>query len=209
MDVLIGPRKNIEIFRCLNDKQYRFVHEYHVHLNAKRAAMATGTKNAASAAVVGHKMLKIAKVRRAIRYLEEKVVAECMLTAELVRHKIALVLTFKPSRYFRNGGNGGWYATQEQMDNLPDEIAELITEIQQKTTTTKDSKNVLYWVKFMSKDKSLELSVRITHAEKHRDDERLQINWDDLMSNSRNGLSRDDSIQKRIESVKKKGTTES
>jgi hypothetical protein len=208
-EALIKPRKDIAVFSGLTDRQYRFVHEYFVHHNGVKAALAAGTKGPKNAAVMACKMLKNPKVRRAIQFLDKKALKDCLLSAEMIRNKIALVLTFKPYKYFRSGGNGGWYATEEQLDDLPDEVHELIIEIQRKTVETKGVTEVLFWIKFMSKDKSLELGARYTLTEKHINDNRHQTNWDDLhSSNGKNGEGVDHLIRKRIELVKKVATDE-
>jgi len=162
---LAKPRKDPDVLLGLTDKEYRFVHEYPVHYDGTRAVIAA-KYSPKVAAVTACKMLKKTHIKNAIRYLERKYIEQCTLTALEVRERVALILRFQPARYFDVGGDGGWFTDREGLDRLPDWVHELVVEIQRKMVKNGDEE--LFWVKFMSKDKALELACRYTLTEKHQ-----------------------------------------
>lgn len=180
MGALAAPRKDHSILHGLTDKEYRFVHEYVLDYNATRAAIAAGYSER-SAQPTSSVMLKKTHVAAAIRHLERKVIARCIINAENVREKIGQILYFKPAKHFDEGGDGGWYTTKEGLQQLPDYVHELITEVQRKTT---EEGQEFFWIKFMSKDAALQLAARYTlgigEEPSKGDDKPATMDWSKL-----------------------------
>jgi hypothetical protein len=173
----------------ITDKQRVWINEYLIDMNGTRAARVAGFKHPDVAAA---KLLNpdkyplvAAEVRKA---LAEKQLSSLM-TAEEVRRYIHTTLKFCPGDYFLPGHKGnqrGWLIEEEDYRRLPQEIRQLVEEMETRTQVvetpdgTRVTKNYL-WVKFVSKTVALGLAAKYSQTEKHSVGVGVtQVPWDEL-----------------------------
>lgn len=83
----------------LTPKQAAFVQEYMIDLNATQAVLRAGYQmTEAAAAVHGSKLLRNAKIQKAIQEARKDIEARCRVTADWVLEQIAAIATDEEAR---------------------------------------------------------------------------------------------------------------
>lgn len=112
----------------------------------------------------GSKMLQRPRVRAIVEALMRQHEAECKLNASYVRQFIHDVLEFCPAMCFEPGRRAGsWRLRAEEVQKLPPAVQRLIVSV----SVVVDPQGTEWFdVKFVSKEKALELAARYTLIQK-------------------------------------------
>jgi hypothetical protein len=174
----------------ITDKQRVWITEYLIDLNGTRAARVAGYQHPDVAAA---KLLNPAKfplvaaeVKKALAQKE----LSALMTADEVRRYIHTILKFCPGDYClpgRKGNQRGWLIEEGDYWRLPQDIRQLIEEVEERTQVvetragTKVTKKFL-WVRFVSKTAALALAAKYAFTEKHSVVQVQGLNWDELFA---------------------------
>jgi hypothetical protein len=188
MSAIRQPKKRGRPHR-ITDKQRVWINEYLIDLNGARAARVAGFKHPDVAAA---KLLNPAKfplvaaeVQKALAQKE----LSSLMTAEEVRRYIHTTLRFCPGDYFlpgRKGNQRGWLIEEEDYRRLPQEIRQLVEEMEARTQVVETpdgarvTKNYL-WVRFVSKTVALGLAAKYSLTEK-QSIVQTAVPWDALFN---------------------------
>jgi phage terminase small subunit len=119
--------------RGLNAKQRRFCLEYVVDLNATQAAIRAGY-SPRTAGVIGHKLLKNAKVEHEIAQKQQEIAGKTGINAERVLQEYGKIAFLSVKKLFDSEGN------LLQVPDMPDEVADAIAglDVSHRRTITDD-----------------------------------------------------------------------
>ncbi len=190
-------RKALEYFipqqtKPITSKQSRFVEEYIIDFNVRRAAAVAGIgEQYASGLVTGRLMPKVyAEITRRIAELE--FVSE--LKAEYVRQYIKDVLELCPTDFFLPAPEGGWLIAQGDYGKLPHSVKRLIESIELRNIRG----NTFLAVQFVSKSASLAMAARYTLTQ-HIDATVTAVPWDQLMQEVKDSSgTTEDAVEERV-----------
>jgi hypothetical protein len=158
-----------------------------IDMNGARAARVAGFKHPDVAAAKLLNPDKYPLVAAEIKMALAQRELRALMTAEEVRRFIHTTLRFCPGDYFlpgRKGNQRGWLIEEEDYRRLPQEIKQLIEEMEARTQVfetpdgTKVTKNVL-WVRFVSKTAALGLAAKYSLTAKHSVGV-AQIPWEEM-----------------------------
>ena len=172
----------------MTSMQHAFVTAY-LELGAvpergKKAAIQAGYSPATASQQAGNLMsekkypLVVAAIRKGLKEINDKAI----LSASQVLRYIHTVMTFKPVDWFLPGGDGGWLVSMEDFRVLPDEIRQIIEEVEFKTVTREDETTTMAWIRFVSKTTAMALAARHQLGEKKDTNITIQqIDWTSLI----------------------------
>lgn len=137
-----------------NDRHEMFCHEYLKDLNATRAYGRAYNTEGRRAETSGSRLLRNVKVKQRIKELKEKRKKRVGIEADEIIEYLRSAKDINLKKWYRLGADG---MSMEEFDNMPDEIAILITGVKEKINS--DGAKSIY-VTFFSKEKAVELLGR-------------------------------------------------
>lgn len=172
----------------MTDKQHAFVTHY-IELGpcpgrGKRAAILAGYSPATAEQQACNLMSdkKYPLVAQAIRDGLKKVQEGAILKASDVLRYIHTVMTFKPVDWFLPGGDGGWLTSMEDFRMLPDDIRQIIEEVEFRSIERDGVITTVAWIRFVSKTSAMALAARHQLGEKKDTNITInQIDWTKLL----------------------------
>jgi len=138
--------------RPLTNKQQRFVEEYCVDCNATQAAIRAGY-SPASAKLSGHRCITNDNVLALILAKQKELASECNVEAKEVIEEIKKLAFANMKDYISVGPDG---KPEIDLSTMTRDQAAALSEVTNRTTTTKDGGSEHYGIKFHSKDGALE-----------------------------------------------------
>lgn len=179
-----GKTKRVIPHASLTDMQMRFAEAYVRHGQKAKAAQEAGYSNPGPTATRLTNPDEYPLVCRYIADLREAQDKKSNLKPNDVLRYIHNVMTFNPLLFFEPGdGDGMWQISEERYKELPQEVAQLIEELQVRTVRLGKGDNAkemkVYKVRLVSK------TVAMTLAAKHQLTETSEVihhhvNWDEL-----------------------------
>ena len=138
--------------RPLTNKQQRFVEEYLIDCNATQAAIRAGYAKS-GAHVNGHKLLRNDKILPFILAKQKELAAQCNVESKSVIEEIKKLAFANMKDYISVGPDG---KPEIDLSTMTRDQAAALSEVTNRTTTTKDGGSEHYGIKFHSKDGALE-----------------------------------------------------
>ena len=138
--------------RPLTNKQQRFVEEYCVDCNATQAAIRAGY-SPASAKLSGHRCITNDNVLALILAKQKELASECNVEAKEVIEEIKKLAFANMKDYISVGPDG---KPEIDLSTMTRDQAAALSEVTNRTTTTKHGGSEHYGIKFHSKDGALE-----------------------------------------------------
>ena len=183
----------------LTIKQQTFVAELMANgdFNITQAARNAGYKNPSQAA---YKLVKDARIQRAIGKMQKQRMDRLELTADEVLGYLASVLRYNPLKFFVPGENG-FEITDPT--TIPEEIGELIEGIEVSHSRDKDGEitESRFKVNLVSKAAALKLAMKHCGLEAPKEvnvNLQKQISWDQVLGSKEDGV---DFIEAKIHEV--------
>lgn len=160
----------------INPKHAQFVEEYLLDWNATRAYLAVySTKNEGTAGTNAQRLLRSARVKEYLAKRVDERNAELKIDQTYVVKKLHEIVESDYCGQVR-------YLTEDQLEDLPLNVRKLIQSVKIKKHTTRynrsdvEHEDQTYEVRFMSKDKAIELLGKHTGAFNKDNDSNINVN---------------------------------
>ena len=138
--------------RPLTNKQQRFVEEYLKDCNATQAAIRAGYSRA-SAKLSGHRCITNDTILRMILAKQKELASQCNVEAKEVIEECKKLAFANMADYITVDGYG---KPEIDLSRMTRDQAAALSEVTNRSTTTKDGGSEHYGIKFHSKDGALE-----------------------------------------------------
>ena len=138
--------------RPLTNKQHRFIEEYLIDCNATQAAIRAGYSKK-GADVRGAELLGNRRVLPFILAKQKELAAQCHVESKSVIEEIKKLAFANMKDYISVGPDG---KPEIDLSTMTRDQAAALSEVTNRTTTTKDGGSEHYGIKFHSKDGALE-----------------------------------------------------